>query len=221
MRSIIIGIIIFDPMKAILSCMLFFSFLLSSGQLPADTLPETKDGSGFDAEAIEASINKRKLQFNLEFGTTFGASRYGSYFGTYVAPHLSYPISKKFSINAGAYLSGISPVSQGDNPMVYGYPYGGLYSRSFVYVEGAYRLNDNLTLTGAVYKEVNLFNHGPAYPGYNPDVRGMIMGVDYRIGDHVFFRGEVEVSNGLSPFYHDPFMNPGGRNMQNPFFNRP
>lgn len=221
MRSIITGIIIFDPMKAILSCMLFFSFLLSSGQPAADTLPDHKDGPGFDTEAIEASINKRKLRFNLEFGTTFGASRYGSYFGTYVAPHVSYPISKKFSINAGAYLSGISPLSKGENPMVHGYPYGGLYSRSFIYVEGAYRLNDNLTLTGAVYKEVNLFNPRPAYPGYNPEVRGMIMGVDYRIGDHVLIRGEVEVSNGQSPFYHDPFMHPGGNNMQNPFFNRP
>jgi hypothetical protein len=47
------------------------------------------------------------------------------------------------------------------------------------------------------------------------------MGVDYRIGEHIFIRGEVEVREGYQPYHYDPFMNPTGRRMNNPFFYGP
>lgn len=207
--------------------MLALAFLTVLGQTEPAYLPRTvthpgHDGNGYDSVEIRSAMQPRKLKFNLEFGTTFGASRYGSYFGTYVAPHFTYPLNNRFSIGAGGYFSGISPVVQSEQNMVFGYPYGGVYSRSMIYVEGAYRMNDNLTLTGAVFKQVNLFNPANTMvPGYNPDIRGFKMGVDYRIGDNIFIRGEVEVSNDPNPYSRSPFFTPPGNRMNDPFFFTP
>lgn len=214
-------------MKNIFTFIFILGFLTSFGQIVPPGAQETAvksdtAGSAIDKQEIESAFQPRKLKFNLEFGTTFGASKHGSYFGTYVSPHFSYPINQRFTISVGGYFSGISPINQGEQNMMFGYPYGGLLSRSYVYVEGAYRVTENLTFTGAVYKQVNLFNSAQQpVPGYNNDIRGFKMGVDYKIGDHIFIRGEVEVSNDPNPYSRSPFNYPAGNRMYDPFFNTP
>ena len=208
-------------MKATLLSLFILSFLLASGQPAPDSLRGDDKVYGIDEDALEASITKRKLRFSVEFGTAFGASRYGSSFGTYVAPHFSYPLSKRFSISAGAYIAGVSPIARTEPVTMNGYPYSPLYPRSLIYAEGAYQLTNNLTVSGTVYREVNAFNQNPAYPGYNAGLRGVIMGVDYKINDHAFIRGEIEFSNGRRSYFNDPFMNPAGSRGFDPFFYRP
>ncbi len=221
MRFITIRMIIFEPMKSALISLFLLSFLLSSGQPAADSLRVGEKASGIDADALEASITKRRLRFSVEFGTAFGASRYGSSFGTYVAPHFSYPLSKRFTISAGAYIAGVSPISQIEPVTMNRYPYSPLYPRSLIYAEGSYQLTNNLIVSGTVYREVNAFNQNPAYPGYNNGLRGVIMGVDYKISDHAFIRGEIEFSNGRRSYFNDPFMNPASSRMFDPFFYHP
>lgn len=208
-------------MKTALSILiLFFSLALVAQQVPDSAgYEQATQQQQLDAEEMEAYLNKRKLKFNLEFGTSFAASKYGSYFGTYAAPHVSYPVSPRFSLSAGGYFTGISPMTGGEQVPVYGYPYGSLFTRSYVYVEGAYRLTENLTVTGAAYKEVNVFNRSAqGSTGYQYDSRGFIMGIDYRVSDHIFIRGQVEVSNGQSPYHYAPFMSPARSRFNDPFF---
>jgi len=179
--------------------------------------------SDFDTEEIADYIKEKKLKLRVEVGTTFGTSfGSGNYFGTYIAPHFSYKISPRFSLNTGVILSN----NYGGyyyNPF-YGEqivtPVSG-FTRSFIYIEGAYRLNEKVTVTGAVYKEINLFNNSlPSAQGFNYDCKGMIMGVDYKLGENVFIRGQIEVSNGQSPYRSRSYINPM-HNFHSPSFFSP
>jgi len=106
----------------------------------------------------------------------------------------------------------------------YGYPAAN-FTRSFVYVEGIYQVNSRLTISGAAYKEFNLFNPpSPIDNRYNFDSKGFIMGVDYRIGDNIFIHGSIEVSDGPGYYRANPFLSPSHgfgsgsfRRMHDPF----
>lgn len=205
--------------------LLFPVFL--SGQITIDEetakqLENSEDyvASEFNEEEIADYIQEKKLKLNFElgsfFGTSFGA---GNYFGTYVAPHISYPVSKKFSLNAGVRITSIFGGSGNEsgyyNP--YGYP-GGNMTSSFVYVEGVYQVNDRLTVSGAAYKEFNLMNSSSTIDNrYDFDSKGFIMGVDYRIGDNVFIHGSIEVSDGPTYNRMNPFSSPSRGFGSSPF----
>ena len=215
--------VIFDAMKTLLTFLFVFTATLLYSQEGQDTVAILHEGqhtkSTINHEEINKQLQKDKLQFNLEFGTSVGGNKYGAYAGTYVSPRITYPVSNRFSLSLGGYFTGITPLNQAENSAGIAYPYGSFLTRSFIYVEGAYRLTENLIVTGAAYKEVDLFNAQRApVPGYNFDSQGFIMGVDYKIGDHVFIRGQVEVSNGNGSRYRSPFMNPVGGRMHDPFF---
>lgn len=167
----------------------------------------------FNPEEIEQAIKKNPLQFNVEIGTSFGTGfGNGSYFGSYIAPEVNYSLSPRFSLGAGARVSSGFPIGVAE-------PYygnmgllSGNINRTFIYAKGAYQLSENLRVTGAVYKEVNVFNNNSRnYPGANFDYQGVIMGVDYKVGKNMFIHGVVEFSNGSHPnrFYQDPFHNRG------------
>lgn len=210
-------------MRFLLSLVFIIASIVSSGQIHKDIFPDN-DTSGIhktniDPEEMDAYLNPKKLKFNLELGSSFGTGAYGSYFGTYVAPSISYPVNSRFTISGGGYFAGISPIAQGENGTGTNNPFGAMYTRSFLFVKGAYRLTDNLIISGAAYKEIDMFStNRPPVPGSNYENHGFIMGVDYKIGDNVFIRGSVEVSNGNRPSHYSPFMNPGSSRMFDPFF---
>ncbi len=167
--------------------------------------------SDYDAEEIAAFLKERKLKFRVEVGTSFGTSfGSGNYFGTYLAPHLSYSISPRFNLNAGAIIN--------NNFGRYSYNpfysdihtiHGSGFTQTYVYLEGAYRLNEKVTITGAVYKEINLLNvPDPAAREFNFDRKGFIFGIDYKLGENVFIRGQINVSNGVNPYYTQPYFRP-------------
>ena len=182
--------------------------------------------SEFDhKDSIPASENpplfhQNKVKFSVEMGTTFGFSKgYGNYFGTYMSPQIQYPISKRFTASTGMIITGTT------GGMVYS-PfdsrfYNGGYSGSLVFVKGAYKVNENLTLTGATFHEIN-FNK--PMPGNQPvqfqnsgNYKGLIMGADYKLGENLFIRGQVEFSNGHNPYRYSPGMLPAGHPFDDPF----
>ncbi len=177
----------------------------------------------FDEEEIENYIKDKKLKLRMEvgtmFGTTFGS---GDYFGTYISPHLSYRLSPKFSLSVGARINNYygSLFNEPLYSSIYGYPSSN-FTRSFIYVEGAYKLNDRLRVTGAVYKEFNIFHEPSPMPyGNDYDYEGIIMGVDYKIGENAFIRGQIEISNGRNPYSRYPFSDPFNNASPNPFDSR-
>lgn len=169
-----------------------------------DTTATVDEDSDINHKEISDIINKQKIRVNIEVGTTFGTTfGNGSYFGTYISPHLTIPVSKRFSLRTGGYFLNSQAINSNNESSFYNpyNPFSNGLTRTFVYVEGAYRLTENLTITGAVYKEFNVFNKKPAGVNYGDyDYEGVIMGVDYKIGENVFIRGQVEFSNGNSPY---------------------
>lgn len=164
---------------------------------------------------------KRKPSFNISFGTTFASTfGSGSYFGTYVSPHISYPVSKRFTLRVGGTLTTtLGNTYNEPYPNRAGFSYFGNFNRSFVYAEGAYQLNDRLIVTGTVYKEFNLNqNPFPTNEAVSYDNKGMILGVDYKVSENVFIRGQVEISNGRNPYQYSPMGFPGMGHPSDSFF---
>ena len=212
-KKIIFGILI------LVSSSVFSQGYYNSKMAPKpDTIISEINDSELDHKEISDLILKRKVRINVEVGTTFGTTfGNGSYFGTYVSPRLTIPVSNRFSLRTGGYFLNSQAINSNSETSFYNpyNPFSNGLNRTFVYVEGAYQLTDNLTVTGAVYKEFNMFNKPPAGINYGDyDYEGVIMGVDYKIGDNVFIRGQVEFSNGRSPYHrssgfgHQGFMDP-------------
>jgi hypothetical protein len=176
--------------------------------------------SEFNEREIADYIEEKKVQVRMELGTFFGTGfGSGNYFGTYVSPHIGYRISPKFTLNTGARITQSfgSPGYEMGYYGPYGYPAANL-SRSFLYVEGIYQVNDRLLLSGAAYKEINLLNPPSSrHESYNFDSKGFIMGVEYRIGENIFIQGQIEVSDGPGYYRADPFSYPAGRFDRSPF----
>ena len=132
-------------------------------QSVSDTLVFSSKASGFDRDEIASYLHKKKLKVNMELGTTFGTTfGSGSYFGTYLSPNISYPVNKRLIISAGGYLLNTQAINNPSEGPIYPYnPFFGGMTRTFFYVQGAYQVNENITLTGAAYKEFNVFNSSP------------------------------------------------------------
>jgi hypothetical protein len=103
-----------------------------------------------------------------------------------------------------------------EDPAVNRHPFHSAQMQSLLMVEGAYRVNEKLTLTGLVYREIPMNN--AHFQNRRVEAKGMIMGIDYRVNDHVFIRGQVEISNNPNPYYSDPFINPHRGRQFDPFF---
>jgi len=169
------------------------------------------DDKEFDEEEMANYIEQKKLRFSAEVGTFFGTGfGNGSYFGTYVSPHLSYKVSPKFTLSGGMRLE-TSFMNTFNEPGYSGYGHPGYYYPG--------SLNDRLIVSGTVYKQFDLFsNPDPAYGSFDNDIKGIIMGVDYKLGENVFIRGEIEISDGYRPYGYPRSSNPAfGADLFSPF----
>jgi len=207
---------------------LIFSIALS-GQITVEgeyNAPETnlflkKDSTDYPLPYLSKNpFSKEKVKFRLEAGTTFGTTfGHGNYFGTYLAPQMQYRLTEKFSFRTGGLFT-ISPVN---SYMESGRPgsqnlYFGNNPQSFVFVEGAYQLNQNITLTGTLVKEVNMYRDPfQNKHGGNQEYQGMILGMDYKVGENSFIRGQIEFSRGGHSRSYNPFFQPGFNTNPDPY----
>ena len=187
--------------------------------------PQAHSGEVNDEDKSSGDLPGNKLKAQVQIGTFFGTSFGNEYiFGTYVSPHLSYRLSPRFALQGGMTISGGYGSFYRPYQDVYGHS---LYDagRSSIYLMGAYRMNRNVTIAGTVYKEFNMFNYSRNIHGNsNFETKGMILGVDYRVGRNAYIRGQIEISDGprgydLYPF-NTPFRDSGilyGNGFNDPF----
>ncbi|MCB2220798.1 MAG: hypothetical protein KQI35_10415 [Bacteroidetes bacterium] len=177
---------------------------------------------GIDPDILTENIFRKKLDVNVELGTYFSTSSgYGSGFGTYIAPELSYALTPKFRLTAGLRVFQTSTINEGtSSTLLYPFPYHGNAFGSLIYVKGNYLLTENLMVSGTAFKQVDPFrmNH-QGVPGPSLDYQGIIMGLDYKIGENFFIHGEVEFSNGAGYRGMSPLNS--GFNHSNPFMRNP
>ncbi len=205
-----------------LFCFLISFLFITSNRGIAQVVSEKEDTvqAGIDDYSIVKTLSEKKPRFNISIGTVFGTgSGLGNYFGTYISPQVSYPVSSRFMLNTGVTIMNGFPV------YAFGSPYDNEFydpfstgTNSIVYVGGDYKLSDNLTLSGSVYKGFSMYrNPRNDQHGYNNNIEGMMLGVGYKVGKNAFIQGQIEISNGRNPYFRHPFHSPVNSFNQSPF----
>ncbi len=194
----------------------------SSGILKSDTTLGASEN--FNPEEVKDAILKKRFRVNVEVGATFGGSPYyGNYFGTYLAPNLSYDFTPRFTLRGGISLANYYSI--GNTPEYAGMGFG--RPMSSIYVEGEYRLTDNLSVYGAVHQQIDLLNfpdQSRDNTNFNFNGTSARMGFKYKVSENVFIQGEVGISNRpymYNPYFGgyqpDPFASPMMNRGHNPF----
>ncbi len=166
-------------------------------------------------EPLFGSQPNEEKGFSLkpEVGLTVGGSfmqfsQYGSLFSQSVAPNLSWTPSKKLRITAGAMVTnfnaGTSFSGLSFNPGLSGNGMSqGSFTSSLFYVAGSFDLNSRLTISGAGYYDQNkasmLFQSSNMMFNNN-DIKGIMLGLDYKITDNIRFGAEINFNSGYNPF---------------------
>jgi hypothetical protein len=181
-------------------CLAFPAILRSQEEMTENV------GDGIDPEEILPYLQPGKLKLNMEVGSMFMySSGYGSVFGTFISPRITYPVGSRFSLHSGIKVNIFSHGAAGnfENVRLPG------FTSSLFYAGGSYRLSDRVTISGAGFKEINSFSHAQANPFLQPsDYKGVMMGVDWKLGENFFIQGQIEISNGASPYWFHPMNQP-------------
>lgn len=192
----------FSLSKFLISVMVLF--LTFSGNLLSQEESYVTDNS--DPKEIMPYLQPGKLRMNMEFGSMFMYSKgYGSVFGTFISPRITYPLGSRFSLHSGLKVNMFSHVAAGnfDNAGLPG------FTSTLIYAGGSYKLSERVTLSGTGFKEINSFSHEHANPFFQPsNYKGLMMGVDWKLGENFFIQGQIEISNGASPFWFHPMNQP-------------
>ena len=162
------------------------------------------------------SMDTSKTKQNIKFGFSTGASvasgfNGGSGVNTWVAPQVLIPINNRFSVETGisynkGFYNNYNPILfYGDN--TYGNLNGEMTSVSY-YVKGNYRVNERLTISGAVYgsKVLRTKPVNPANPNaFNFDNNGYSVGLNYKFSNGSELNFQLDLQKGNSPYYAMPY----------------
>lgn len=154
---------------------------------------------------------RRKPAFGVTIGSEFTAVKgYGSALNTFITPRVSYDLSRRFSVGGGV------SVVRTDYFNVVPY-YGehvsqstsGNYYSATLFVNGTYRVNERLTLTGSAFKQFDLTPDPLPYNPFNPISRHGAQGVDfnigYKVGRNMYFQAGFRYVDGASPYGYDSY----------------
>jgi hypothetical protein len=202
--------------------LIIFLLAITASLLKAQSEEVRYSNDGIDPDILTENIFRKKLDVNVEFGTYFSTSPgYGSGFGTYIAPQLSYILTPRLRVSTGLKVFQTNSFNeQLYSPFLHPFPYYGDAFGSLIYVRGDYLLTENLMISGTAFKQVEPFRmNQQMVPHPSLDYQGIIMGVDYKIGEHFYIHGEVEFSNGSGYRGMSPLNS--GFNHANPFQRHP
>jgi hypothetical protein len=196
-------------MNKILPLTMIFMFLVQSDLLSQDDFSDTDRGK-INSEEILPYLQPGKMRMNLEMGSTLmytGGLYHG--LGTYISPGISYSVGSGFSLHSGLHLNMFSFVPEANLETSF-HP---AFTSALFYAGGSYKLTERVTLTGTAFKEMYRFSHEPANPMFKPvNYQGLLMGVDFILGENFFIQGQLEISNGFSPYRLYPSHPSGIRN---------
>lgn len=169
------------------------------------------------AQTQSSYFTPKKTNFGVQLGSQFTSFSGGSAFSTYLSPHMTYAVSKRFSLSGG--VSIINTYLNGKYPSYYGETIlNGSTTSALVYLSGQYILSDRLTIEGTAYKQFSILSDFPGSKAYNNnDLQGMYMNVKYKVRDNFQIEAGFGYSRGYNPFnnyYSDPF----NHSFTDPFF---
>ena len=161
--------------------LIFYSFLFSGVYAQSqsiDTLPPSASSASSASAHSYNVLPLHQLHVGVQVGTQFTAtSGYGSGLSTFLSPTLTYPVSKRFSISGG--ISIVNTTLYGVKPFYIlpgeqSFPaFTGNITQATLWVSGQYLLSDRITLTGTVFKTIDILGQKPVNsPFYNSNPAG-------------------------------------------------
>lgn len=205
---------------AVLSCIIFCTNINVFGDEPLINPENLKE--------------ENKISFIPEFGLQLGSSfsqfsGYGSLFTQSITPTLSWSPQKNLRINAGAIVTNFNAGSStGFNTMAFesnsfgNSAFSNNLTSSLFFVSGSYDINSRLTISGAGYYDQNkasmmFYNQNQNFG--NNDVKGMMLGFDYKVSDSFRFGAEININSGYNNFmmspYNSSYMSPFNQGFHN------
>ncbi len=159
----------------------------------------------------EIFLQPKKVSYGVTVGSQFtSVSGFGSALSTYITPRVSYNINNRLSIGGGLSLvqtNYFKTRAYFQNESASGS--GGNYTSGTIFIEGNYLVNDRLTIYGSAFKQFPISQQPLTYNPYNPlssqNAQGIDLNVAYKLGEHVFIQAGFRYSDGVNPYYADPF----------------
>jgi hypothetical protein len=195
---------------------LLFSFTVLLAQEPVETfdyLDVVYDSTVYRRDVPPNSL--KKLEFGTDVGMayTFSSAGYGGPMYM-LSPHVTYPLSKQFSLSAGVsmvYSNFYNPymAESGQDAML-------PMTQMFIFASGDYYVNERLLVTGSVYKDIlDVPNNNIGQIKSNYDSQGAAIGFQYKITPSISFGAQIRVDQ--PGFYntYNPYGN-GARGMYSP-----
>ena len=160
----------------------------------------------------------KKFGYGLTLGSQFtSVSGFGSGLSTYVTPHFSYNLNKRLSVGVGISIiqtNYFNTRSYAPNELTASG--NGNFTSALIFVDGQYIVNERLTITGSAFKQFPITHDPLPYNPFNPvsanGAQGIDFNVGYKVGNHMYIQAGFRYSEGLNPYYRDPFN-------RNPFMN--
>jgi len=152
------------------------------------------------------------IRYNINIGTSFTAGGfYGDMFQTWVAPEIQFPVSDRLSIRAGVVVGHVHASNMGFMP-------NGIENQGntanwmtyTLYAEGTYKISNDLTMTGTVFKKID---QTPAWVNqsvYNQDFESYSLSFHYRLSNSMHIGANIRIDRGANPSIYQPY-SPYGR----------
>ncbi|MES2733400.1 MAG: hypothetical protein V4714_16760 [Bacteroidota bacterium] len=189
---------------AVLALSSFHSFAQSNQQNTYYAKPDS---------AVSQKIAPQKVHFGMQIGTSVSTNfRGGASLSTFVSPYLSYRVSPRWRINAGASIVNSSLAgfnhTYGDSRNTAFIP----QQSTFLFLQGQYQASERLVITGTSFYETSRFNQSPT--GYPREMnsslthfnsKGGSIYAEYKVSEHFSFGIGAQFSNGNTPYYNNGF----------------
>lgn len=163
-------------------------------------------------------LKSQSSSFTPDFGLSIGSSFMqfqgaGSLFTQSIAPTLSWKTSNNFTIQAGVLLTNYNPgsgfysnnsmMNTGSGMLETDFAGSNVISSMF-FVAGSYHVNSNLTISGAGWYDQNkssvlFMNQNMNSMFGSGDIKGMMLGLDYKFSENFRFGAEINFSSGYNP----------------------
>lgn len=155
-------------------------------------------------------------RFGLQTGASFtGNGNGGSLFSTWVAPSFNQPMSKNFTLTAGAFINNTT-----FNNVLLLNNEGSVTSVNSnlttftLYAAGSYRVNERLTVNGSAFKTINpAFNARLNAENLQMEAQGMSVGVGYKVSENFHIGAEFRMQQSNSNYYSPWQFNPGSNRL--------
>jgi hypothetical protein len=155
------------------------------------------------AQIAASQIHAPRLNYSMDIGAAyFSASKLFSGTYTSIAPSVNYLVTPKLNVEVGGiFVTGNINMNQ-NSSFRQNINLSQNTNQYFVYSKGQYALTNRLMLTGSIYTTLNS-NKTPQINQYFLDYKGMDLGLNYKIGEHMNIGAQFRISNGYNDYLFD------------------